>query len=237
MREWQAGQDANEKARGRLSRISHHFLSEQKTTRVLLLAVDPADRPQLPASRLARALARSGMTTAVLDELDGLSFYPASPSRRFRMEPTLAGERLREYWEACRHPAILLMPADNTASEQRTHLLISVPTDDAGMRRAYLRLKTLVSESRPAIGATIVGAIDRYQAESAFDRFAAAAKCFLDVELVSYSYLQAGEESVASIDQQMEPIAELLLEDWRREAKEGRDNAQQNTIVASEEIV
>jgi len=235
MRETQP-QGTNEQTRGRLARISHHFLSGGRTLRVLAVAVEAGDDSGFSA-KLARALARLGNTVAVIDGEDCVVFYTGG-GRPLSREPNLAAERLREYWEDCRNPAVLLVPADGALAGQRTNLLIPVPVDDAGTRQAYLRLKAFAGPPPSSVGITVIGTSDRFQAEAAYQRFAAAAYRFLGIEVASYSYLLGGWTPADGTDPRFENIAALLLEDWRRESPEkaGRDIAPPPTTVASEEI-
>jgi hypothetical protein len=232
-------QGASESPRGRLARISHHFLGGERATRVLVLSAE-AGAGDLSPNGLARAFARLGVTSAVLDG-EGLAFYAAAPpgGRSLRLEPRLTAERLKGYWEACRAPAVLLGRADDAPLDQRMNLLISLPVDDAGMRRAFLRLKALAGVKPPSVGATVVGAADRCQAEAAYERFAGAANRFLGLAVASYSYLPAPTPLEDRAGRDFDSIAMLLLDDWRDEPREdaGRDAAPSPTIAASEEIV
>jgi hypothetical protein len=236
MRDMQPGQGSNDQARGRLARISHHFLSDNRTLRVLAVGVERGDDSQFCA-RLARALAGLGITVALVEDDDCLVFYTGG--RALRREPILAPERLKDYWEDCRSPGVLMLPAEDALGGHRANVLIPVPVDDVDMRQAYRRLKQIASGSVSSVGITITGTSDRFQAEAAYQRFAAAAYRFLGLEVASYSYLLGGWTPAPGIDPQFENIAALLVEDWRKESPEkaGRDTAPSPTIVASEEIV
>jgi hypothetical protein len=219
-----ASEDPNEQARGRLARIGHLFLSEDRAARLLVLSPDPERPDELSAVGLARSLARLGMTSAVLEPEDSVIFFAAAlpTGRAPPREPAPPAERLKEYWEGCRYPTVLLTQAGGAPVGPKANLLISVPVDEAGMRKAYLRLK-LLAVNRPSVGAIILGACDRYQAEAAFDRFAAAAQRFLDIEPKSLSYLPASEGPKNEIEHHLGNIAALLLEDWRTESREGAE--------------
>ena len=223
MAENQLDSGANEQARGRLARIGYHFLSEPRCARVLFLSSDPRDGGELSPNGLARAFARAGSTAAVLDGGRDYVFYaPASPAARMlAREPRPASERLNEYWEHCRHPTVLLAHADDGPVAQNASVLFSVAVHDPGMRNAYLRLKSLVEETTVAeVGATILGAADRYQAEAAFDRFASAARRFIEIDVRSFSYIPRLEDPRDVPACLLDDVARLLLDDWKMESRE-----------------
>lgn len=189
-------------ARDRLTRIGHLFLSEdRRQLRFTLLARDE-QQETLRAIDLARALTRLGKTVAVLEPDQAMiqqirmlpdtdSFYVTGNAG----EPPGRQERPSSYAGATGDAEIMIIASAPAANARTTpFVLLAVPADATGMRRAWLDLKALAGNGVPdanpaAIGVTIVNAGTLEEAEAGFGKFAGAAQRFLGLELVSYACL------------------------------------------------
>lgn len=226
-------------ARERLSRISHHFLSEDEQrgatdAPLFFVAVPPVgtDEPHpLPLERLARELVRAGSSIAVQDaDRAGISLmYPGGlleehPDQRRGNGDAGDIRRLLERGRAQRRPDIVLtteLPAAVDAVDFAVALIV-VPADVPQMRGAFLRLKELVAsrDRAPMVpGVTVYGTQDPTRAECSFNKFAYAADHFMGVTVTSYGWLSRDDGSAAASDRSGESslrrIVNLLLADWR----------------------
>lgn len=216
--------------RARLSRISHHFLSEDEQrgatdAPLFFVTVPPihAERPcALPLAALAGELVRSGHAVATENEGNGgLSLRyprtaPGADAHGFsRTGPARDIRRLLEDAPTHYPPRIVLTthrPA-SAGPDDLSVALIAVPADTDGMREAFVRLKELAADRPRApsvVGVTVCGVHDPAQAGRAFDRFARAAHDFLSLTVTSYGCIVRGG-GVISLGE----VTSLLLEDWR----------------------
>ncbi|MBK9132287.1 MAG: hypothetical protein IPM20_11715 [Gammaproteobacteria bacterium] len=204
----------------RLQRISRHFLDEGPApARIAVLGI-AGDADALPVDGLARALAARGVPVAVADTTAGLL---ALVQRELGMTsapddaPPEAdiGDVLARLRRGPR-PDLMLVTAPPTDAQPCALVLLGVPLQARGMRAAYLMLKALARLApMPVIGATLTGARTRDEAAAGFTRFASAARRFLGIDLLSYSYLAAGR-SRGEDEASLNDIARLLLADLRR---------------------
>lgn len=205
--------------RDRLTRIGGLFLSEDHEPRRFALHAHPEDARALPAIDLARALACLGHPVTLLehaqDALLQLRVLPCADTIPvISTRPELhAASRRRSYQERARdNDDIFIVESTSAVYTDKIPLLVlAVPAETRGMRRAWVMLKTLVAGGTPeVIGVTITGASDIGDAEDCYARFATAAERFIGIEIVSYAcLLRSGQNR----EQELRNIAALLIAD------------------------
>ncbi|MBK9132765.1 MAG: hypothetical protein IPM20_14220 [Gammaproteobacteria bacterium] len=203
----------------RLQRISRHFLDEGPApARIAVLGI-AGDADALPVHGLARALAARGVPVAVADTTASLlELVYRDPGMSSTVEEALPETGTEDMLARLRRgprPDLMLVTAPPTDAQPCALVLLGVPLQARGMRSAYLMLKALAQLAPiPVIGATLTGARTRDEASVGFTRFASAARRFLGIDLVSYSYLAAGR-SRGEDEASLNDIARLLLADLR----------------------
>jgi hypothetical protein len=205
--------------RDRLSRIGALFLSDDQRQIQIALHVPPDDASPLRALELARALACLGHPVSVIETGRGMLMnlrllpdadsFPVAGNAR---EPRAIAGRPRLHTAAQRDAEIVIIESTTaTRADTTPFVLLPVPADAAGMRRAWTDLKILACGRPPAaVGATIIHAADLDEAEDCHARFAAAAERFLGIEVVSYACLLRDRQNRA---QELRNIAALLVAD------------------------
>lgn len=202
----QAHRATDQTARQRLADIGHHFLSDAPAFMTFHLVTRRDDTDKAFAIGLARQMARLGRTVVMPDqEFETLLYYCPSGE--------LAGsaQHLNKHRETPRHCDVMIITASDCL-RQATNVLMTVPSHPEDMRSAWIDLKTLVAgrQSGDNVGVTMIDADNPRDAEHAFDRFATAARQFLDIELNSYACLTRNRQDH---DRQLRNIATLLLAD------------------------
>ncbi len=205
-------------ARDRLSRIGALFLSDDCRRAVIALHAVPGPQT-LRAIELASALASHGYPATLSGAGHGpplqIRLLPCADSfivtgkpkelragiHRHNMETTTQG--IAEF--------VIIESTRTAHADTIPFVLLAVPADANGMRRAWIELKTIASGARPAIiGATITGVADIDEAEDCHARFAAAAERFLGIEVVSYACLLRDGQNR---EEELRNIAALLVAD------------------------
>lgn len=208
-------------SRDRLSRIGHHFLSEERRRPHITLFAGNDGSPPLRAIDLARALARLGTRVAIIEPEHGtiLNFrLLPEPDTIFvtGMRGELRGGQTSQTGYADPLGGAEVMINESTTTGQPglgSLVLLAVPADAVGMRRAWLDLKALANETAtPAIGVTITDAINVDEAEYCYRKFAGAAERFLGMELFSYACLLRDRQNHHG---ELRNIASLLITDFR----------------------
>lgn len=207
--------------RDRLTRIGHLFLSEDRRQLRFTLLARHDDAETLNAVELARALTRLGKTVGVFEPATGMIHHlrvlpnaDTSSVTRISAEPGLDPQRPTGYVSSTGDAEIMIIASSPASYARMTpFVLLAVPADANGMRRAWLDLKALAGYRMPdAIGATIVNAGTLEEADDRFERFAIAAKRFLGLELVSYACLTRDSRTR---EQELRNVAALLFAELR----------------------
>jgi hypothetical protein len=174
--------------RGRLARISHHFLSEPEPAAapsLLPVLLDDAAQDALVYG-LAQACHARGTIARVLHVEPRLRAADPRSSPLYELAaPAALTRRLEEELSGTKLPPDLcLIPLTDPgppALADYTHVVLCLPATPAGTLRAYLRIKQLRGVN-PAIAPGIVmltgGAAN--DSRRLFDKLAAAARRFLD---------------------------------------------------------
>ncbi len=208
-------------SRDRLSRIGHHFLSEDRRHLHMTLFPRHDDPHPLRAIDLARALARLGTRVAVIEPEHGtlLSFRPLPEPDTVSvtaMRSELRGGQTRQtnYADKSCGIEVTIIESTTTAHAMTApFILIATPADAAGMRHAWLDLKALADGmTPPPVGVTITGANSLDEAAYCYGKFAAAAERFLGLELVSYACLLRDRQNH---ERELRNIATLLIADYQ----------------------
>jgi hypothetical protein len=211
--------ESRQASRERLSRIGHHFLSEDRRRPHLSLFTRADDPDSLHAIDLARALARLGKGVTVIEPglgtmlhfrlLPDADTYSVTGTRR---ELRGGQDRQTGFTDTRHGSTITIIDSTTTARiDPASFALLAIPADATGMRRAWLDLKALASDSLPsAIGVTITGAATLEDADCCYGRFAAAVDRFLGLEPVSYACLLRDRQNRAL---ELRNIAALLIAD------------------------
>lgn len=230
-------------AKERLAQISHHFLTKeeagtQHSFKAYVVAVmnDLQHCMGLAPLALAQALQSRDRVTAILhtegqpyisyglaSKDDGLS-WQLKPSELIDTDAWLKAIGMSV------SPELILMPISSSKSPVIDYcdvVVLSVHASKVGVCDAYQHIKRLAIRNKSQrIGVTIINAQDLESAQYFYSSLAEVALRFLDISLVSYSYLSAiayrpcGNSSVCDMQSQEDKdnlgnIAYLIEEDYQ----------------------
>ncbi len=208
----------------RLEGISHLFLSEERTKDkaphtslvTIPLLLDGADQGWL-AHDLCHALQERGYPTMILhietkeEENRKSGELSSQPQRLAHLLQKTA--KLQPATRFCLVPLTHAEP-DLLGSLER--LLLPVPATSNGIQRAYERIQQLIQHHVPAIGITMVGAMDRYSARDSYRKLAVSAMRSLHQTLHYHGYVDA-QDNQSDQTADTASAVELVLHHWMKQ--------------------
>lgn len=196
----------SDRVRQRLTRISHHFLSEaateheaqrQTTHRVFFLDT----QAQLPLFALAEQIALRGWTVQIV-------YPPGTEPATITVQPATT--------IALRNPVTLIFQTINVSSlmmlNVNSTLLLTMPARYDSLRETYLMLKQHQHQlHKCVIGATIVGPHDQGTAHDWYRALSLAGKRHLGLDIVSYTFCR--NSSAPEPTTELHALASLIYND------------------------